>query len=302
MSFKLNSELNENQIESDVASYLGYITPLWSRRFRLISVDEQTTGADKLFRRFIPIYLQFKVSQGLNPKANILERFRKYPLAKIINYRKLNELGGNPILYFQLRKMAKNATEFQHNILFKLNRQPNQFALYIAPLTLKLDEYEKLMNQDWYRRFITYDHPFRDRDTEIFDSSFGGFFDLGNNPFLRHHISIPPHRITYTHKHHYSYSKSGGNVAWHGGETLENDFRLSIQIARILNYANERKDFGINQQGYINFINEFENKNSEYYNDEYEQNENSFARIMEFTRKLKTEYQIHTMFLSYYDK
>ena len=85
MSFKIESELNEKQIESDVASYLGYVTPLWSRRFRLISVNEQATGADKLFRRFIPIYLQFKVSQGLNPKASILERFRKFPLANIIN-------------------------------------------------------------------------------------------------------------------------------------------------------------------------------------------------------------------------
>lgn len=301
MSFKIDSELNENQIESDVASYLGYVTPLWSRRFRLISVDEQITGADKLFRRFIPIYIQFKVSQGLNPKANILQRFRNYPLAKIIEYRKLNELGGNPILYFQLRRMANRATDFQHNILFRLNNQPNQFALYVAPLTLELDEYEKLMNQDWYRRFLPLE-PFNSRDTDIFDSDFSRSFDLGTNPFLRHHISIPPHKLTNTHKHHYSFSKSGGNVAWHGGETLENDFRLSNQISKILNYANERKDLGINQRDYLNFINEFQNDNSEFYNDKSNLNENPIFRILEFTRKLKSEHQIHTMFLSYYEK
>jgi len=300
MSFKIDSELSENQIESDVASYLGYVTPLWSRRFRLVSVDEQITGADKLFKRFIPIYLQFKVSLGLNPKVNILQRFRNYPLAKIIEYRKENELGGNPILYFQLRKMANRATDYQHNILFSLNNQPNQFALYVAPLTLELDEYEKLMNQDWYRRFLPLE-PFNSRESEVFDSHFNRSFDLGINPFLRHHISIPPHKITNTHKHHYSFSKSGGNVAWHGGETFANDYRLSNQLSKILNYANERKDFGINQRGYLNFIDEFQNKNSEFYNDESNLNENPILRILDFTRKLKFEHKIHTMFLSYYE-
>lgn len=300
MSFKIESELNEDQIEKDVASYLGYVTPLWSRRFRLISVNEQTTGADALFRRFIPIYLQFKVSQGLNPKANILERFKKYPLANIIKFRKQNELGGNPILYFQLRKMANRATDFQHNILFRLNNEPNQFALYVAPLTLELDEYEKKMNQDWYRRYLRLE-PFNSRNSEIFDSSYSRSFDLGSNPFLRHHISFPPHKITNTHKHHYSYTKSGGNLAWHGGEILKNDFRLSNQISKILNYAYEGKDLGINQRSYISFINEFENRNSEFYNDEYDSNEYPLTRILEFTKKLKTEHQIHTMFLSYYE-
>ena len=78
MSYKLSSNLSENQIESDVASFLGYVTPFWSSRFRLMSVDEQATGADKLFDRFVPIYLQFKVSEGLKsisppelPKWNV---------------------------------------------------------------------------------------------------------------------------------------------------------------------------------------------------------------------------------------
>ena len=47
MSFKIDSQLSEDQIVSDVSSYLGYITPFWAKRFRLISVDEQLTGADK---------------------------------------------------------------------------------------------------------------------------------------------------------------------------------------------------------------------------------------------------------------
>jgi len=56
-----DSDLSEDQIEADVTSYLGYITPFWSRRFGLKAVDEQLYGSDKLFDRFVPIYLQFKV-------------------------------------------------------------------------------------------------------------------------------------------------------------------------------------------------------------------------------------------------
>ncbi|TRW25347.1 hypothetical protein FMM05_08570 [Flavobacterium zepuense] len=72
-----DSELSEDQIEADVASYLGFITPFWSKRFQLKSVNEQLTGADKLFNRFVPIYLQFKASQGLKPlpKQKMLQNF-----------------------------------------------------------------------------------------------------------------------------------------------------------------------------------------------------------------------------------
>src|SRR5687768_14141047 len=111
MSYKLSSNLSENQIESDIASFLGYVTPFWSSRFRLISIDEQATGADKLFDRFIPIYLQFKVSEGLKsvappefPKLNV-------PLQRIRKFRFDNALKGNPILYFKLRDKAKTATD-----------------------------------------------------------------------------------------------------------------------------------------------------------------------------------------------
>lgn len=40
-NYKLNSELSEAQIEVDVASYLGYITPFWTSRFQLNAIDEQ---------------------------------------------------------------------------------------------------------------------------------------------------------------------------------------------------------------------------------------------------------------------
>jgi hypothetical protein len=47
MSFKLDSELSEMQIEADIATYFGWISPIGnSAPFRLLDIDEQITGAD----------------------------------------------------------------------------------------------------------------------------------------------------------------------------------------------------------------------------------------------------------------
>jgi hypothetical protein len=134
-----DSELSEDQVEADVSSYLGYITPFWSKRFRIKSVDEQLTGADKLFDRFLPLYFQFKVSEGLKPLPNSFSLSRpNLPLQKIRTFRLNNNINADPTLYFKLRKKAKTATNFQHNILKSLHNPPKQFAFYVAPLTLKI--------------------------------------------------------------------------------------------------------------------------------------------------------------------
>src|SRR4051794_27372127 len=111
------SSLSEDQIEADVASFLGYVTPQWSSRLRLIAVNEQITGADKLFNRFLPLYLQFKVSEGLVPLSRKPFFSSPFPLQKIRLYRFNNHLSGDPILYFRLREKAKTAVDFQHNQL-----------------------------------------------------------------------------------------------------------------------------------------------------------------------------------------
>jgi hypothetical protein len=296
MAFKIDSQLSENQIESDVSSYLGFITPIWAKRFRLISVDEQLTGADKLFNRFVPIYLQFKVSHGLNPNSTIISRFRNKPLANIIGYRNKNNLSGNPILYFQLRRQAKTATNFQHNILFNLNKPPFQYSLYIAPLTLELTEYENQLSGDWFMKFYPFD-PFIQRELEIHDTFTKRNLAVGLNPFLRHHISIPPHTLVTTHDHHYSFSKSGGDVAWHGGELLYGDFRLSSQFLRIMNYSYNRDGFGMTQNQYSEFIDNF---NNEFRIGDYSRfNDNSVRdKISNFGIDLKEKFQINLMFLA----
>jgi hypothetical protein len=296
MAFKIDSQLNENQIESDVSSYLGFITPIWARRFRLISVDEQLTGADKLFNRFVPIYIQFKVSYGLDPNSSILNRFLNKPLTNIISYRNKNNLSGNPILYFQLRRQAKTATDLQHNILFNLNKPPLQFGLYVAPLTLELTEYESQLSGDWFMKFYPFD-PFIQRDLEIHDTFTQRNIAVGMNPFLRHHIAIPPHTSVTTHNHHYSFSKSGGDVAWHGGELLYGDFRLSAQFLRIMNYSYNRDGFGLTQNQYSDFI---DNINREFRIGEYSRfNDNSIReKISNFGIDLKEKFQINLMFLT----
>ncbi|HEX8331945.1 MAG TPA: hypothetical protein VF622_04940 [Segetibacter sp.] len=297
MSFKLESELSEDQIESDVSSYLGYITPLWARRFRLISADEPTTGADKLFNRFLPIYLQFKVSQGLNPTASILQRFQNKPLANIIDFRKSNNLSGNPILYFQLRRKAVTATDFQHNILASLNTPPTQYSLYVAPLTLGMVEYEKQLSYDWYLRFFQF-NPFINRETELHDSFLQKKLILGLNPFLRNHISIPPHANVSTHHHHYSYSRSAGDVAWHGGELLNGDFRLSTQMSQIFNSFYFDRNLGVSFDQYIGFIRGFKFDNYRRIEDELYANNDPFTLVQAFGRILKKEFNITLLLLT----
>lgn len=296
MSYKIKSELSENQIESDISSYLGYITPIWSKRYRLISVDEQITGADKLFNRFLPIYLQFKVSHGLNPKGTILYRFIDAPLAKIILYRKDNNLQTDPILYFELRKKANNALDFQHNILHSLHKPPNQFALYVAPLTFSISEYENILHNNWFLRYFL--KPYLWREIELHDTFTQKQIMIGNNPFLRHHISIPAHTKVTTHRHHYSFSKSGGDVAWHGGDLLNEDFRLSTQFTKIFNSFYFNREIGTNLEQYIEFIKGFElDYNRKSYMESFQSND-PFSIIQDFSRVLSNEYKIKLMLLA----
>src|SRR5690606_25156378 len=84
---------------------------------------------------------------------------------------------------------------------------------------------------------------------------------LGLVPFLRGHISIPPHEDVTTSEHYYSYSKSGGNIAWHSGEKLKGDFRLSTQFKQILQQTYNYKESGYIKEEYVKFINEYSNSN-----------------------------------------
>ncbi|TSJ46642.1 hypothetical protein [Fluviicola chungangensis] len=287
ISYRIQSELSEDQIEADVASYLGYITPFWSRRFQLNAVDEQLTGADKLFKNFKPIYLQFKVSEGLK---NLPRGFQllspNRDLQSIRVFRRREELSRNPTLYFRLRNKAKTANDFQHNILLSLHNPPIQYALYVAPLSLTIEEYNKSLKQSFLERLFIID-PFDYRPIGITSSIRKRY--LGLNPFLRGHISIPPHEVITTSNHYYSYSKSGSDLAWHSGESLKGDFRLSSQLEKIFYESYEFGD-GFNMEKYSMFIKE---NFKEFNKDQpYEQT------IYDFANFLKTEYDIKLLFLN----
>lgn len=289
-NYKLKSELSEDQIEADVASYLGYITPLWSRRFQLKAVDEQLTGADKLFDRFVPIYLQFKVSEGLKPLPfgfDLLSPNR--PLQRIRNFRRKNNISANPTLYFKFRDKAKTAKDFQHNILMSFHQPPKQYAMYVAPLFLLADEYNRSLEVSLMDRLFSIE-PYFLREERIFIRTTRRY--LGLVPFLRGHVSIPPHVNVNTSNHYYSYSKSGGNIAWHSGEKLKGDFRLSTQFIQILQNAYGYENAGFHKEEFVRFISDFMGDES------LTSNQNSLDRtIVEFAIYLKKEYEIKLMVL-----
>ncbi len=283
------SDLSEEQIEADVASYLGYITPFWSKRFQLKAVNEQMTGADKLFDRFVPIYLQFKVSEGLKPLENGFTLSRPHlPLQKIRTFRRDNGISCDPTLYFKLRDKALTAKDFQHNILKSFHNPPYQFAFYVAPLTLSIDEYNRSLELSMTDKLFNF-HPYHFRDEFFFTDMIKK--NIGLTPFLRGHVSIPPHEIVSTSEHYYSYSKAGTNIAWHSGENINGDFRLSTQLDRIFQLAYKGEVY--NEERFINFINEYYDSNKIKLDTQqpYE------MKIGNFAYYLKSNYNISLMFL-----
>lgn len=284
--------LSEDQIEADIASYLGYITPFWAPRFQLKVVDEQLTGSDKLFNRFVPIYLQFKVSEGLKPLAfNFNLSSPNRSLQRIRNFRRQNNLDADPTLYFKLRDKARTALDFQHNILKSFHQPPRQFAMYVAPLTLSIEEYNESLKCSLLERYLTI-NPFFFREERILTTTTRKL--LGLVPFLRGHISIPPHEDVKTSDHYYSYSKSGGGIAWHSGEKLAGDFRLSTQIAKIFEYAHNNNGAGFDKEEFASFISDFLDNRS----DGRGEFQNSLdGRIIDFAHYLKRDYNIKMIIL-----
>lgn len=134
--YKIKANLSEKQIESDVSSFFGWISK--GSPYRLLDIDEQLTGADKKFYDSgFAFFMQFKVSKGLEPASKITPSTRRNrsPLESVGEFRQRHGLEDDPTLYFGLRAMAKNATDFQHNILMEYANQPCSQAFYVPMLT-----------------------------------------------------------------------------------------------------------------------------------------------------------------------
>jgi len=217
--YQIASDFIEKQIELDISNYLGILsTP--DAHFRILSENEPLTGSDARFDCAIPMYLQFKVSHGLKSVDEIKPSTRKNrsQLEDIRIYRNQNSLLDNPSLYFGLRAKAKNANDYQHNILMDHNVPGKSIAFYVAPLSLRKDEYEKSLFDSTHLKNIHYPFLLHNNINIYIKHTIKS---IGTIPFLREHISIIPHKKVDTHEHHYSYSKTGSDIAFHSkGEIL----------------------------------------------------------------------------------
>lgn len=292
--FHIKSELSEKQVEADVATYFGWMSPPSNLMpFRLIDVNEQLTGADKRIDLIIPMYLQFKVSHGLtaiDTKFN-LNYLSNKPHQRIRKFRKEKELNDNPTLFFKLREMAVNATDFQHNILMKLNGQENVSAFYVAPLELQKKNYE---NQLFSSRDRFRFHPFDYEINRVNQRNWVSY--LGFVPFLRGHVSIFPHEKVDTARHYYSFDQNGSDIGWHSSEYFRVVSRLSDTLTNIFDFAFDNKNRWLNPYNYIETLeNDFE-----FFNIDRKMNSDiqPIEQIQNFGKELYHRYQIKQVLLT----
>lgn len=301
MAFKLYSELSEKQIEADIATYFGWITPVGNNvPFRLLDIDEQLTGADKKFDQVIPIYMQFKVSVGLTRLTNYIFQipyafpFHLKPLKRIRVFRKRENLYDNPTLYFKLRAQAKTATDFQHNILLQLANTGTSHAFYVAPLTLSRSDYQQILFAST-DRFLH--NPFYIKDRmEIYQEDWTSHFGLV--PFLRAHISIVPHERVSTDNHYYSFSPNGTDIAWHSPKLIyDSSNRLSDMLKKIFSSAIGNSGSWTTPRNFISVLSDMEEFNFIKEFSEWDYEINDIGQLMKFGRELYNRYQIRQFLL-----
>lgn len=235
--YYLKGNLSEKQIEVDVASFLGWCTPPDEESpFRLLDIDEQATGADKLFNRGSAIFIQFKKSAGLKSTTEVASSTRRGRSAHedIREFRTKQGLENNPTLFFQLREKAKTAADFQHNILLAYECPPYSRGIYVAPLLLDKDRYHQALHRSTDRFLLD---PFYYRLKHIVYAR-NWISRLGAVPFLREHVSIPPHERVATHKHFFAYSEVGTDISWHSPSVVNREpSRLSDFLVSTLGQA-----------------------------------------------------------------
>ncbi|MDO9179524.1 MAG: hypothetical protein Q7U16_14580 [Agitococcus sp.] len=235
--YYIKGNLSEKQIEADVASFLGWCTPPEELSpFRLLDIDEQSTGADKLYDRATAIYMQFKKSTGLKSTKIVKPSTRKgrSPLEDIREFREKHDLEQDPTLFFQLRAKAKTALNLQHNVLLGYERPFWSRAIYVAPLLLNKSDYHSALHNSM-DRFLLDPFFYRIRHS-VHQRNWTSYF--GAIPFLREHISIPPHERVADHNHFYAYSEAGVDISWHSPSIIDREpSRLSDFMMKIFQTA-----------------------------------------------------------------
>jgi hypothetical protein len=231
VSYIIKSDISENQLEADVASFLGWCSK--GLPFKLIDVNEQLTGADKRLDMVIPIYIQFKKSMGLRPlppaagraKAKGKQRSNESKLQQVRRFRSDHNLPDDPSLFFQLRRKAETAVDLQHNVLLSHNRPGLSYAIYVAPTYLTRREFNDDMTKG--PRFVD---PWEMRPWSLHSDLVEMYWlsRYDRQPFLKNHVSITPHERVTDHNHYYAFSTAGDDVSWHSPEVLDGGYsRLS---------------------------------------------------------------------------
>lgn len=240
--YYIKGNLSEKQIEADVATFMGWCTPPGEGNpFRLVDINEQQTGADKLFDRGIAIYMQFKKSNGLKSTSVVApsRRSNRSSLEEIREFRANHMLDSDPSLFFQLRAKAKTAIDLQHNVLLSYEQPPWSRGIYVAPLLLNKDDYQRALFEST-SRFLLYPFYYRIKEV-IHQRNWVSYF--GAIPFLREHVSIAPHERVADHNHFYAFSETGVDISWHSPKVVSREpSRLSDFMINLFRGAFENLD------------------------------------------------------------
>lgn len=211
--------------------------------------EERALGVDAKVEALCPLYLQFKRSFA----------YPEHSTSKIIRDRKKLKVNVSPkVLYFKLRAKRPNHNDFQHNILFELDRrlqaESGGRAFYVAPLFLLRSKYVSAVHKSsifyWLFKytihrigfygfpFIFHGHDIDEDELSIIDVTRNvintnrvNFQDI---PLLNTHVVIFPHKIVTTHQHSYSYLENGSEVCFHEPTYLGNRQTLGKFIYEFL--------------------------------------------------------------------
>jgi len=143
--FTIKCQMSENQIESDVSRYFGFLNAFLGTTRRLMAGNETKTGSDKtISHRGKIFYVQYKSPTGLQSVHSVpLTKSKDTDdLQAVRRFRHENKLRDEPYsLCFPLRKPSKPSNPLQHNVLLGYEQPPATRAFYLAPTMLYQSEY-----------------------------------------------------------------------------------------------------------------------------------------------------------------
>ena len=220
-SLRIDSDFTEEIVGFALESFLSLITfpqlrfsiePFSRSKERWLGADARLIGEN--IRGFRPFYMQFK-----RPSA--------YPVtsrSRIVVGRKDLHLSTVPrSLFFQLRAKRRTHKNFQHNILFRLQRRLQRLqisAAYVCPLFLKRDAYRFQMHLAGLSRMARFwrNDPWDLEAILVHDGN--SEIEFERIQVLAEHVSIPAHIEVQTSNHAYSFNESGVDICFHSPTEL----------------------------------------------------------------------------------